>query len=247
MDGKRTGCLIALLVVTALFVVVALVAARVLLNWSERGEAISINLPFVAATATTAPAATATPKLLPATATSAPAVGNTPQAESTVEPAPTPPAASSGEPEAIILNDPSLSDLAGELTSVTSGQSISISMSEDALQEELTTYLAPLTESGYEFHSVEMESERLIIKGKGQMDALVVNFTVTVRPYVTDCWFVVEVEKVKLGKFPAPAFVNDEIQTYVNQWTEAYGNTEVFCVTDLVVTDERMILNGYVQ
>jgi len=145
-----------------------------------------------------------------------------------------------------VLNDPSLSDLASELTSVTSGQAISISMSEDALQKELAAYLSQPS-SGYEFHSVEMEPGYLIIKGKGQMDVLVVNFTVTVRPYVTDCWFVVEVENVKLGKFPAPAFVNDEIQTYVNQWTDAYGNTGVFCVTDLNVTDDRMVLIGYVK
>ena len=92
-----------------------------------------------------------------------------------------------------------------------------------------------------------MESGRLIIQGKGQIDALVVNFTITVRPEVSDCWFVVKVESVKLGKFPAPAFITDEVQTYVDQWTDAYGSTEVVCVTEISVTGDQMLLTGYVN
>jgi hypothetical protein len=244
MRSNRTGCLIGLLIVTLLVVVLALGAAWILLDWSARGGDVSIRLPFAPGIETSTPAPslpTSTPPLatpIPPAATPTSAIGQLTS---------TPPVAVEGTPAPIVLQDPSLSDLASELTSVESGQAIWISMSEDALQQELSTYLSPYSESGYQFQSVAMESGRLVIQGKGQMDALVVNFTITVRPSVADCWFVVDVESVKLGKFPAPAFMTDEVQTYVDQWTEAYGNTGVVCVTEISVTNENMLLTGYVR
>ena len=239
MRNNRTGCLIGLLIATLVVVVLALGAAWLLLDWSGRGESLSIHFPFSLGKDTPTPAfssGAATP--ISPTAAPTSAAG---------QPTSTPPVAAEGTPEPIVLNDPSLSDLASELTSLQSGQAIWISMSEDALQRELSEYLSPYVDNGYEFQSVSMEADHLIIQGKGQMDALVVNFTIVVRPMVSDCWFVVEVESVKLGKFPAPAFMTDEVQTYVNQWTDAYGNTEVMCVTEISVTDEHMLLTGYVR
>ena len=56
MRKNRTGCLIGLLIATMLVVVLALGAAWILLDWSARGETVSINLPFSLGKASPTPA-----------------------------------------------------------------------------------------------------------------------------------------------------------------------------------------------
>ena len=241
MQKNRTGCLVVLLAATVIVAVMAFIGAWVVLNWSAGNGELSVDLPLPARRASVTPTATpvppqptATVKQLNSSATQPAAPTAQPQSGT-----PTP-------PQAIILTDPSLSDLASELSHLYSGQSIHITMSEDALQQELYKALGGDLSVGYQFQSVNMVPGRLIISGKAQMDALVVALEVTARPYVSDCWFDVQVEQVKLGRFPAPAFVSDQVQASITQWTEAYRNTDLICVSEITITNDQMILAGIV-
>ena len=241
MQRSRTGCLVALLILTVLVVALALGAAYFLLDWTARGEPVSVRLPWLRPLLSGESGQTSTsltPKLPLPSVIPTPAV---------TIPTPTPGGLGSGSsPEPLVLVDPTLADLASELTDVQSGQSVRISMSEAALQAELYAYLSGYSNAGYQFKSVDLRPDQLVIAGKGQIDALVVNLAITVRPYVTDCWFAVQVENVKLGMFPAPGFITDEVQTYINQWTDAYQKTGVVCITEIRVTEDQMILAGNV-
>ena len=241
MQKNRTGCLVLLLAATVIVAVVAFIGAWVVLNWNAGDGELSVNLPLPARRASVTPTATPAPSRPTATVKQLDSSATQPAAP-TVQPqsgTPTP-------PQAIILTDPSLTDLASELSHLHSGQFIHITMSEAALQKELDASLGGDLSGGFQFQSVNMVPGRLVITGKAQMDVLVVALEVTARPYVSDCWFDVQVEQVKLGKFPAPAFVSDRVEEAITQWTEAYRNTELICVSEITLTDNQMILAGIV-
>jgi len=241
MQKNRTGCLVLLLAASVVVAVVALIGAWMVLNWSAGESVLLVDLPLPARRASATPTATPVPPQPTATvkrlnsATTQPAAPTTQPQSGTPTPR-----------QAIILTDPSLSDLASELSHLYSGQSIHITMSEDALQKELYEYLGGELSGGFQFQSVNMVPGRLVITGKAQMDALVVALEITARPQVVDCWFAVRVEKVMIGKFQAPAFVSDQVQASITQWTEAYRNTELVCVSEITITDNQMILAGIV-
>ena len=241
MQKNRTGCLVLLLAATVIVAVVAFIGAWMVLNWSAGNGELSVDLPLPARRASVTPTATPVPPQPTATMKQLDSSATQPAAP-TVQPQPGTPT----PPQAIILTDPSLSDLASELSHLYSGQSIHITMSEDALQQELYKALGGDLSVGYQFQSVNMVPDGLVITGKAQMDALVVTLEITARPQVADCWFDVGVEKVMIGKFQAPAFVSDRVQEAITQWTEAYRNTELICVSEITLTDNQMILAGIV-
>ena len=232
MHRNRIGCLVLLLIFAVIVALLALGAALVVMNWSAGGAGpIPLQLPTYAA-----------PRLpAPTLAPIAPLPTPTPPAAATPGPATTP------APEMLTLTDPTLNELGERLAGVQPGQSVRIVMSEEALRAELARNLAGVAGGGYEYQSVDLKNGRLVIAGRGRMDNLVVNMEVTARPYVEKCWFTVDVEGVKLGKFPAPRFVADQIEGYVTQWTEAYRDsaTQVACITEITITETSMTLAGW--
>lgn len=269
---RNTGCLIFLLVVTILVAVIAAGAALFALNWARSGEEISVGLPLPTLAMTQSKIADATPAATPTatiaptrpTATFAPptpteralfvtgqppAPTAQPPALTTQSPAPTAqPTGGAAEPAGdIILDDPTVAELTSRLSHLQAGQAIRITMNEDALEKELLAALGGNLSAGFQFQSLNMKPGRLIIAGKAQMDALVVPLEVTLRPYVVGCWFNVDVEQVKLGKFPAPAFVADKVETLVAQWIQAYQSLDIICISEITITDNWMRLVGEVQ
>lgn len=209
---------------TALVIVLASCCALALLSWRP-GDLSSLfdrRLPF-----------SFLPTPIPTAATLIPALP-------TATPTPLP-------PSALILTDPTLRDLLVGLTDVHSGQAIQISMSQEALDNEIRDFLASNPSPGYQYHSLMLEPGRLTIAGQAQIERIVANLEVTGRPVVEDCWFDVKVEEVRIGSFAAPAFIAQEIENSLHLWAESYRANATVCIQELELSSGQILFVGVVK
>jgi hypothetical protein len=145
------------------------------------------------------------------------------------------------------LVDPTLKDLKEELANVTPGQVIEIHMSEAALDGEIRSYLETTQTPNYRYKSLKLKDGLLTVYGQVQIESMLADAEVTVSPRVADCWFDVDVKQVKLGRFPAPGFLADQLAKVIQQWTQSYGADAPVCIQELTITDDGVTFVGVMQ
>lgn len=246
MERKNVRCLVAL-VILALAVVLLACSATVLVLYWQKDRVAETLAPFALwptpAQTVTIPLSTLPARALPTPVATNPA--SSPIATRTASPAAKP--APAQTPAPIVLTDPTLNDLMSELAHVQPGQSVRITMSETALNAEITSFLSQYPNPSYRYKKVELLNGRLVIAGQVQLDRMVSDAEITARPYVGNCWFGVEIERVKLGRWPAPRFVADQVAQFVRQWTESYRETAPVCVQEITIEEHRLIFAGVIR
>jgi len=154
---------------------------------------------------------------------------------------PTQPAPSGG----VILSDPSFQKLLNTLANMSSGEAVQVSLSEGLLNREISASLAG--NSTYQHESAQLSDGRLMLLGRGQIQGLSARVETTVRPYAGDCRLTLEIERMRVGSFPAPRFLIDQLAAGARQWSDGYVNAVNFCVEYASVVDRRLILAGHVK
>ena len=245
MERRNVRCLVVLLIL-ALAVALLACAATVLLLYWQKDRVTETLAPFALwptpAQTIMIPLSTLPAPTLPTPMATKPA--SSPGATKTASPAKPVP---SQTPAPMVLTDPTLNDLMSQLANVQPGQSVRITMSETALNAEITAYLTQYPNPSYRHKKVNLLNGRLVIAGQVQLDRMVSDVEITARPYVGDCWFGVEIERVKLGRWPAPRFVADQVAQFVRQWTESYGETAPVCVQEITIEERRLIFVGVIR
>jgi len=87
----------------------------------------------------------------------------------------------------------------------------------------------------------------MTIVGQVTFEGLRADMSVTARPYVSRCWFDVEVVEVRLGRFGAPGFVAEEVAGFIHQWTDSYRETTPVCVQEIEIDGNRIVFVGVVE
>jgi hypothetical protein len=144
------------------------------------------------------------------------------------------------------LVDPTLKELNKELAGVKRGQIIEVRMSEATLDAEIRAYLSTVQTTNYRYRSLSLGDGTLTVAGQVQLEGVQADAEITASPHVSDCWFDVEVTRVKLGLFPAPRFLRDQLAAMIKQYTAPYAAKPPVCVQKIILTDEAVTFVGMV-
>ncbi len=144
----------------------------------------------------------------------------------------------------ITLVDPEPAELEEAWVEAKVGQLLQVTMSEQALEEELLAGLASAPAQGYQLENLQLLPGQVRITGRADMNGLEVPVTAAGRISAADCWLDVEITQVLVGPLPAPAFVKQQFQDQLDQWSEAYRQDPPMCVSDISITQGQITLIG---
>jgi len=200
--------------------------------------------PLKTPTATAPLPATYTP--LPPTATRLAQQPTVPPTQPAVPPTsaatPAPPPAPAG---AIVLNDPTLSQLLQAVANGQAGQAVFVNLSEGALDREIQ---ASLTAGGaYQHQSARLQGGRLILTGRGSFEGISAEVQTTARLYAAGCRMTLDVERMRIGLLPAPRALVDQVQASARESLGGYAAAVGLCVEGVSVGDGALSIAGRVQ
>lgn len=144
----------------------------------------------------------------------------------------------------IVLVDPEPEELEEVWVEAEAGQLLQVTMSERELKEELLAGLAGAPAQGYQLEDLQLLPDQLRITGRADLNGLEVPVTAAGRISAVDCWLDVEITQVLVGPLPAPAFVKQQFQDQLDQWSEAYRQDPPMCVSDISITQGQITLIG---
>lgn len=157
-----------------------------------------------------------------------------------------PPAAriTAGPYPPIVLVDPEPAELEEAWIEAKAGQLLQVTMSERELEKELLAGLAGAPAQGYQLEDLQLLPDQVRITGRADLNGLEVPVTAAGRISTADCWLNVEITQVLMGPLPAPAFVKQQFQDQLDQWSEAYRQDPPMCVSDISITQGQITLIG---
>jgi len=185
--------------------------------------------------------ATATrPPVPPASATPAPP-------QPTQPPQPTPPAATPAPAGTIILNDPTLQDLLTVLANARAGQAVQANISQGALDAQIRDALSASPDATYQHQEIRLEGGRLLLIGRGQLQGITAPVEVTARLYASECRLAIDIERMRIAGLPAPRFLVDQVSASARQWADNYLATFNYCVEQVSMVNQQVVLAGRVR
>lgn len=144
----------------------------------------------------------------------------------------------------IVLVDPGMEELEQAWVNAGAGQVLQVTMSEGRLQEELLAAMSSAPAQGYQLEQVQLLPGQVRMVGHAAMNGLRMQIAGTVRVTAANCWLDVELQQVQLGRLPAPAFVTQQFQDLLQQWSDAYRQDPPMCVSDVTIALGQITLVG---
>lgn len=144
----------------------------------------------------------------------------------------------------IVLVNPDMEKLEQAWMNAEAGQLLQVTMSEARLQEELLAAMSSAPAQGYQLEQVQLLPGQVRIVGHGEMNGLKVQIAGTARITAADCWLDVTLQQVQLGRLPAPAFITQQFQDLLRQWSDAYRQDPPMCVSDVTISPGQITLVG---
>lgn len=164
----------------------------------------------------------------------------------TIPPASKTPAArvTAGPNPPIVLVNPDMEKLEQAWMNAEAGQLLQVTMSEARLQEELLAAMSSAPTQGYQLEQVQLLPGQVRIVGHAEMNGLRMQIAGTARITAADCWLDVTLQQVQLGRLPAPAFITQQFQDLLRQWSDAYRQDPPMCVSDVTIAPGQITLVG---
>lgn len=144
----------------------------------------------------------------------------------------------------IALVNPDMEELEQAWMNAEAGQLLQVTMSEAQLQEELLAAMSSAPAQGYQLEQVQLLPGQVRIVGHAEMNGLRVQIAGTARITAADCWLDVTLQQVQLGRLPAPAFITQQFQDLLRQWSDAYRQDPPMCVSDVTIAPGQITLVG---
>lgn len=149
---------------------------------------------------------------------------------------------------ALLLADPSISNLAlldAEMARSTPGRALQIRYQEDALNAEIATLWQNNPDLPYRNVRVDLKRDQVVVTGKISILGFGVKAEVSGTILAMDCVPVLKIERLAVAGVMTPRFVKDQVEDMILEAMAWYPPDYPLCLEQIVLEETRATVYGY--